>query len=65
MIVVVLFKVIAATYLQCATKFLKKLSFLYQIFLKNDIDVFPSLQDFVASTSVGTKELVATMNQHL
>ena len=35
------------------------------MFANSDIDVFPSLHDFVASTSVGTKELVVIMSQHL
>ena len=53
----VLFKVIASTYFQCATKLLKKVVFFCNTCLqKSDIDVFPSLQDFVASTSFGTKE---------
>ena len=66
MIVVIFFKVIASTYLQCATKLLKKVVFFCNRCLqKSDIDMFPSLQDFVASTSVGTKELVVIICQHL
>ena len=64
MIVVVFFKVIASTYLQCATKLLKKVVFCNRCLQKSDIDMFPSLKDFVASTSVGTKVLVAIMSQH-
>ena len=66
MIVVVLFKVIASTYLQCATKLLKKSCFFrHKCLQKSDMDMFPSLQDFVASISVGTKELVVIMSQLL
>ena len=65
MIVVVLFKVIASTYLQCATKLLKKVVFCNRCLQKSDIDMFLSLQDFVSSTSVGTKELVVIKSQHL
>ena len=66
MIVVVLFKVIASIYLQCATTLLKKVAFFVTLIClqKSDIDMFPSLQDFVASTSFGTKEFVVIMSQH-
>ena len=60
MIAVVLFKVIASTYLQCGTKLLKEVVFCKRCLQKSDIDMFPSLQDFVASTSFGTKELVCS-----
>ena len=32
---------------------------------KSDIDMFPSLQDFVASTSVDTKVFFVIVSQHL
>ena len=66
MIVVILLKVIASTYLQCVTKtFQKSRFFCNRCLQKSDIDMFPSLQDFVASTSVDTRELFVIMSQHL
>ena len=62
MIVVVLFKVIATTYLQCALKLLNKIDFFNRFLQKSDIDMFTSLQDFVANISVDTKELFAIMS---
>ena len=47
-------------------KTLKKVDFLLNICLqKSDIDMFPSLQDFVTSTFVDTKELFVIMSQYL
>ena len=65
MIVMVLFKVIASTYLQCATKLLKKFFFVTDVYEKVTLICFQVLQDFVTSTSFGTKELVVIMSQHL
>ena len=49
----------------CNKTFKKSCFFCNRCLQKSDIDMFPSLQDFVASTSVGTKELVILMSQHL
>ena len=63
MIVIVLLKVIASTYLQCATKLLKKVGFFCNGCLqKSDIDMSSSLKDFLTSTSVDTKELFVILS---
>ena len=46
-------------------KLLKKVIFSNRCLQKSDIDMFPSLQDFMASTYVDTKELVVIMSQYL
>ena len=52
--------------INCATKLFKKSCFFCNRCLqKSDIDMFPSLQDFVASTSVDTKELFVITSRHL
>ena len=49
-----------------AKKLLKiKLFFCNRCLQKRDIDMFPRLQDFAASTSVRSKELFVIMSQHL
>ena len=49
----------------CKKTFKKSYFFCNRCLQKSDIYMFPSLQDFVASTSVGTKELLVIMSQHL
>ena len=58
MIIVVLFKVIASRYSRYfKTKIFKKVDFFFnKCSQKSNIEMFPCLQDFVASTPVDTKE---------